>query len=83
MSEITIEKIAKTVETVVKQELEPIKVTLKEHTETLNKHTSQLDGLAKDVKTLLDHKTVSDYRLDSLEEWGVKTSDKTGVRLHL
>ncbi len=83
MAEITIEKIAKTVETIVKQELEPIKITLNEHTKALNKHTSQLDALAEDVKTLLEAKTVNNFRLDRLEEWGVKTGEKTCVRLEL
>lgn len=46
-------------------------------------HTAQLGAIAKDVKNLLDDKTVANRRLERLENWGEKVGQKTGVELGL
>ncbi len=51
--------------------------------QTLDRHGNQLDGLAKDVKTLLDGQTVSNYRHDRTENWAQKAGEKIGVKLEL
>ena len=83
MSEITIEAIAKTVGAIVKQELEPVNFKLATIEDTVSKHTTQLDGIAKDVKTLMDHKTVTDHLFERPEKWGVKVGEKVDMKLEL
>jgi hypothetical protein len=83
MSEITLAAIAKTMETVLKQELDPIKTTLAGHTELFNQHTTLLDSIAKDVKILLDEKTIAAARLARLEKWAQQVGEKVGVKLDL
>lgn len=46
-------------------------------------HSGQLDGIAKDVKTLLEEKPVTGRRLDRLENWGEKVGLDTGIKLEL
>ena len=79
MSEITLEKIEKLFE----HHLEPINTKLSAIEETVSKHTEKLDGIAKGVKTLMDDKTVSNKRLDNLEEWGGKVGNKMNIKLEL
>jgi hypothetical protein len=50
---------------------------------TLANHTTTLDGLAKDVKKLLDEKTVSVARFDRLEHWAQLVGEKVGLKLEL
>ena len=50
---------------------------------TLASHTTTLDGLAKDVKKLLDEKTVSVARFDRLEHWAQLVGEKVGLKLEL
>ena len=65
----------------VSTKLETVSTKLEAVAETASNHTVQLDGIAKDVKTLIEANTVNNYRLDRLEKWGVKTGEKTGVKL--
>jgi hypothetical protein len=60
MSDVTLEAIAE----LLKTELEPIDETLAQHTELLNKHTIMLDGLSKDVKTMLDENPITVHRFE-------------------
>ena len=83
MSEITVEAIAKAMETVLRDELEPIKTTLANMEETGNHHTTLLDGIAKDVKTLLDEKAISAKRFERLETWAQAVGEKIGIKLEL
>ena len=50
---------------------------------TLNKHSTMLDSLAKDVKILLNDKTITAHRLGRLEQWGQKVGEKTEITLEL
>ena len=50
---------------------------------TLNQHTTMLDGLAKDVKTLLDEKTITVHRFERLEHWAQQVGQKLGIKLDL
>jgi hypothetical protein len=50
---------------------------------TLGQHTTMLDGLAKDVKKVLDEKTVTEHRLERLEDWGQKVGKKLEIKLEL
>ncbi len=50
---------------------------------TLNRHTTMLDGLAKDVKTLLDEKTITVHRFERLEQWAQQVGQKLGIKLEL
>jgi hypothetical protein len=79
MSNVTLEGIAN----LLAVELKPIKATLAEHTKILNTHTAALDGLAKDVKILLDDKTVSAARFDRLEHWAQLVGQKLDIKLEL
>ena len=63
--------------------LEPINVQLSAIQETVSQHTTMLDGLAKDVKTLLDEKTITEHRFERLEGWGQKVGKKLEVKLEL
>lgn len=79
MSQVTLEGIA----ALLKEELDPIKNTLTEHTQILSQHTTALVGIAADVKSLLDHKTMTDHRLERIEHWGQEVGQKVGVKLEL
>ncbi len=46
-------------------------------------HTTALDNIAKDVKLLLDEKTISAARIDRLEKWAHEAGEKIGVQLDL
>lgn len=83
MSEITVAAIAQAMESALKQELQPIKETLVDIQTTVHQHTTALDALAKDVKLLLDEKTISAARLERLEKWAQQVGEKVGVRLDL
>jgi hypothetical protein len=50
---------------------------------TLASHTTTLDGLAKDVRKVLDEKTVSVARFDRLEHWAQLVGQKLGIKLEL
>ena len=58
------------------KKLEPIKATV-------NSNAAVLDGLAKDVKKLLDEKTITVYRFERLENWGQKVGKKLDIKLEL
>jgi hypothetical protein len=79
MSNITLGAIAE----LLKTELKPINETLAQHTELLNKHTTMLDGLATDVKTLLDEKTITVHRFERLEHWAQQVGQELGIKLEL
>jgi uncharacterized FlgJ-related protein len=83
MSEITLEGIAKTVEALLKQELDPIKETLAKHTELLNSHTASLEKLLTKKKSKDDENTVAVSRFDRLEKWAQLAGEKIGVKLEL
>lgn len=78
MSEVTLKAIEELMDRMLDDKfdgkLKPIK-------ETLDQHTTALDGLVKDVKTLVDEKTVNTGRLDRLEKWGQKVGPKVGIQL--
>ena len=79
MSNVTLEGIAN----LLKEELKPINIKLAAIEETVNNHTTVLDGLAKDVKKLLDDKTVSAARFDRLEHWAQLVGQKLDIKLEL
>ena len=79
MSNVTLEGIAN----LLKEELKPININLAAIEETVNNHTTVLDGLAKDVKKLLDDKTVSAARFDRLEHWAQLVGQKLDIKLEL
>jgi len=82
MSEITLEAIAKTVEEVVKQELDPIKTHLDNIEKTQSIHTSSLAQLLTE-KNLRDEKIINAHRFDRLEKWDLKAGEKIGLKLGL
>jgi len=63
--------------------LEPINTKLAAVEETLSQHTAALDGLAKDVKTLLDEKTTTTHRIERIEKWAQPVGEKLGIKLEL
>jgi hypothetical protein len=77
MSEITLEGISQ----VIREELKPVKETLAEHTRVLESHTTALDGLAKDVKTLLGDRAVTTHRIESVEKVVKELAIKAGLKL--
>jgi hypothetical protein len=79
MSNIKLEDIA----ALLKQELDPIKTDIAAIRSTVDRHTSMLDGLAADVKTIRDEKTISARRFDRLEHWAQKVGEKIGIKLEL
>jgi hypothetical protein len=79
MSEISLEAIAD----LLKTEFKPINETLAQHTQLLNKHTAMLDGLAMDVKILLDEKIITAHRFERLEHWAQQVGQKLGIKLEL
>lgn len=79
MSNITLEAIA----SLLSEELRPLNARMDNIETELDRHTQMLDGIAKDVKTLLDHKTVTDHRLERVEHWAEKAGDKIGLKLQL
>lgn len=86
MPEIALEAIA----AVIREELKPINESLAEQTQTLaqqseilNRHTTALDGLAKDVKTLLDEKAITMHRFERLEHWAQQVGQHLGIKLEL
>jgi len=64
-------------------ELAEIKTDIIAIKETLGLHTTALAGLATDVKTLLDEKTIAAARLERLEKWAQQAGEKIGVKLDL
>ena len=46
-------------------------------------HSTVLNGIAKDVKTLLDEKTIYAARFDRLEHWAQQVGTKIGIKLEL
>ena len=80
MSDITLKAIEQLLDLKLEEKLdkklEPIQ-------KILNNHSTQLDAIAKDVKTLMDEKTVTTGRLDTLETWGQKVGEKVEVKLEL
>lgn len=86
MPEITLEAIAE----VIREELKPINAKvdslddrLSSVENTLNRHTTMLDGLAKDVKTLLDEKAITMHRFERLEHWAEQVGQQLGIKLEL
>jgi hypothetical protein len=79
MSNVTMEGIA----SLLSEELKPINTRLDTIEKTLNHHTTILDGLAKDVKTLLDGKAITDHRFERLEHWAQQVGQKLGIKLEL
>ena len=77
MSNIKLEDVAE----LLKQELNPIKTDIAAIRSTVDRHTTVLDGLAADVKTIRDEKTISAQRFDRLEHWAQKVGDKLGLKL--
>lgn len=79
MSNVTLEAIAG----LLAEELKPINTRLDAIELTLGRHTTMLDGIATDVKDLLDHKDVTNHRLERLEQWAEKAGTKIGLKLEL
>ena len=79
MSEITIETIAKTVEGIIKKELEPVNTKLDAIGETVSGHTGALFELSKDVKDIKAEMIVSNRRMDKHEEAIKFTAEKIGT----
>jgi hypothetical protein len=79
MSKLTLEAVAG----LLTEELRPINTRLNAIEETLGKHTTMLDGLATDVKTVLERQTITDHRLERLEHWAEDAGTKIGVILEL
>ena len=57
--------------------------TVSEIKRTVDSHTAALDGLAKDVKTLLGEKAVSAARFERLEKWAQQVGQKLDIKLEL
>ena len=83
MSEITVAAMAKAMQTVLREELDPIHADLAEIKNTLEVHTRALDTLLKEVNTKADEKVVSAERVSRLEKWAVLAGEKIGVKLEL
>lgn len=79
MPEITI----KAIEQLLDAKLEPINTRLGAIEETLGGHTTALANIATDVKNLLDHKTVTEHRLERIEHWAQQVGQKVGLKLEL
>jgi len=82
MSEITLGGIAE----VIREELKPVNRRLdsvESRLASVESSVSLLDGIAKDVKTLLDEKSISAARFDRLEKWARMVGEKIGVKLEL
>ena len=79
MSNVTLEGIA----ALLKEELAPVNNRLDAIEQTQAQHTAALVEIASDVKTLLDHKTVTDHRLERIEHWAQEVGPKVGVRIEL
>ena len=73
----------KAIEQLLDAKLEPINTRLGAIEETLSEHTSALDSLAKDVKTLLDEKTVTAHRVERIEHWARVVGEKLGIKLEI
>ncbi len=50
---------------------------------SLGVHTTALTNIATDVKTLLEHKTTTDHRLERIEHWAQQAGEKIGVKLEV
>lgn len=79
MSEVTLQAIEKLLD----HKLEPINTKLLAIEETVSNHTTLLDGITKDVKTLIDEKIITTSRLDRLEDWGQKAGKKLEIKLEV
>lgn len=79
MAEITLEAIAKTVESIVKQELEPVNTRLDNIESALASHTTSLELLITEKKNREDNKTVDDHRVERLEKWAKPVGEKVGL----
>jgi response regulator RpfG family c-di-GMP phosphodiesterase len=77
--EVTMEKL----ERLFDAKLEPINTKLAAVEETLSQHTAALDGLARDVKTVLDEKTTTAHRVERIEQWTQPVGEKLGIKLEL
>jgi hypothetical protein len=65
------------------EDVKDVKMRLTNLENTVNSHTATLDGLAKDVKRVLDEKTVSAARFDRLEKWAQLVGQKLDIKLEL
>ena len=65
------------------EDFHEVPATLKAIQQTLSSHTTLLDGLATDVKKVLDEKTLAAARFDRLEKWAQLAGEKIGVKLEL
>jgi DNA-binding transcriptional MerR regulator len=87
MAEVTLKAIKQLLDAKLDQKLdaklEPITIKLAAIEETLSQHTTMLDGLAKDVKTLLDDKVITMHRFERLEHWAQQVGEKLGIKLEL
>jgi hypothetical protein len=79
MSNVTMEAIA----SLLSEELKPIDTRLDTIEKTLNRHTTILDGLSKDVKTLLDEKAITMHRFERLEHWAQQVGQQLGIKLEM
>jgi hypothetical protein len=84
--EVTMESLEQLLDTKlepINTKLAAVEETLSHHTSVLHSHTSILDALSKDVKTLLDDKTVTAHRVERIEQWAQPVGEKLGVKLEL
>ena len=86
MLQITLEQIAGLFQAEldpIKTEIASIKVQLDAVQEMQAQHTGALAQLSTDLKSVIDQKTVGDYRLERLEHWAKSVSNKVGVTIDL
>ena len=79
MSTVTLEGIAALLE----HELRPINSRLTAIETVQAQHTSALVNISTDVKSLLDHKTLTDHRVERIEQWATEVGHKVGIKLNL
>ena len=84
MSEVTLEAIEELFDAKLEEKLDQkFDEKLAPILKTQAQHTAALSVLMSEKKTKDDNQTVSDRRLDRLENWGQKVGKKTGVKLEL
>jgi hypothetical protein len=83
MSEITLENIAKTMEAVLKQEIEPINTRLDNIEKTQALHSASLEQLITEKKGREDNDKVSTHRFDRLEKWAKEVGNKVDIKIEL
>jgi len=87
MREITLKAIEEVLDVKLDEKLDaklaPVNTKLSAIEETLSQHTTMLDGHAKDVKTLLDEKSVTAHRFERLEKRAQQVGQKLGIKLEV